>query len=184
MVHKMDSMSGKWRDDPVRAVLEKKQNREAAAGRLAQANAMASELLQKRLTAAGASSSARSRFDDADEDPTHMNDADYRQLLDRQRQKLMEDDASSSSSNISVYDPFMSKCVLVLMHTHSARSYATMRCRMLSLSGASLRFSLHAWAYRKARREEKAERKDKERKREKKEKKEKKHKHKEKKGAL
>ena len=41
MVHSMDAMSAKWRDDPVRAALEKKQNREAAADRLAAANAMA-----------------------------------------------------------------------------------------------------------------------------------------------
>ena len=35
MVHGMDSLSAKWRDDPVRAALEKKKNREAAADRLA-----------------------------------------------------------------------------------------------------------------------------------------------------
>ena len=97
MVHSMDAMSKKWRDDPVRAALEKKQNREAAADRLVQANAMAAEILQKRLQAAGgASSSARSRFAELeeDEDPTRMNDSDYRQLLDRQRKKLMDDDSS------------------------------------------------------------------------------------------
>lgn len=111
MVHKMDSMSSKYRDDPVRAVLEKKQNREAAADRLAQANAMAAEILQKRLNASASTSATnRARLDDED-DSTRMSDADYRQLLERQREKLMGDDDSSSSSNISVYDPFMSRRV-------------------------------------------------------------------------
>ena len=108
----MDAMSAKWRDDPVRAALEKKQNREAAADRLAQANAMASEILQRRLQAAGAgnSSSVRARLEEAEEgDARRMDDADYRQLLERQRRKLMDDDSSSSPSNISVFDPFMSR---------------------------------------------------------------------------
>ena len=110
MVHNMDAMSSKWRDDPVRAALERKQNREAAAGRMAQANAMAAEILQKRLQAAGgAGSSGRSRLEDVDDDPRQMNDADYKQLLERQRKRLMEDDESSSSSNISVFDPFQSR---------------------------------------------------------------------------
>ena len=114
MVHKMDQMSAKWRDDPVRAALEKKQNREAAADRLAQANAMASEILQKRLQAAGAGSSSLSaRLEQAEEgDARRMDDADYRQLLERQRRKLMDDDSSSSSSNISVFDPFQSRHAL------------------------------------------------------------------------
>ena len=114
MVHKMDQMSAKWRDDPVRAALEKKQNREAAADRLAQANAMASEILQKRLQAAGAGSSSLSaRLEQAEEgDARRMDDADYRQLLERQRRKLMDDDSSSSSSNISVFDPFQSRRAL------------------------------------------------------------------------
>ena len=39
-----------------------------------------------------------------------MSDADYRLALERQRKKLMDGDQSdSSSSNISVFDPFMSK---------------------------------------------------------------------------
>ena len=107
MVHGMDAMSKTWRDDPVRAAIEKKQNREAAAERMAKANAMASELLQKKL-AAGSSSRL-----EPDEEATAMNDADYRKLLERQRKKLMDgNDSDSSSSNISVFDPFQSKCVL------------------------------------------------------------------------
>ena len=108
MVHGMDAMSKKWRDDPVRAALEKKQNREAAADRMAKANAMASEILQKRLAAAGASSSAMHAAED--EDGAAMNDADYRKLLERQRKKLMDgNESDSSSSNISVFDPFQSR---------------------------------------------------------------------------
>ena len=77
---------------------------------MAQANAMA-EILQKRLQAlqGGAGSSGRSRLEDVDDDPRQMNDADYKQLLERQRKRLMEDDESSSSSNISVFDPFQSR---------------------------------------------------------------------------
>ena len=114
MVHGFDAMSKKWRDDPVRAALEKKQNREAAAERMAKANAMASEILQKRLAAAGggASSSSMQAIDDGD-DGTAMNDADYRKLLERQRKKLMDgNESDSSSSNISVFDPFQSRCAL------------------------------------------------------------------------
>ena len=100
MVHGMDAMSKKWRDDPVRAALEKKQNREAAADRMAKANAMASEILQKRLAAAGASSSSMQAAEE--EDSAAMNDADYRKLLERQRNKLMDgNDSDSSSSNIA-----------------------------------------------------------------------------------
>ena len=110
MVHKMDAMSKNWRDDPVRSALEKKQNRAAAADRLVQANAMASELLQKRLKDAEVGASSSSRWAGAeDEDPTRMNDADYRHLLEQQRKRLLDDDEDSSSSNISVFDPFMSK---------------------------------------------------------------------------
>jgi hypothetical protein len=84
MVHSMDAMSSKWRDDPVRAALERKQNRAAAADRLAAANAMASEVLQKRLKDSNsASASMRSRLEEADEDPTRMNNDDYRQLLEK-----------------------------------------------------------------------------------------------------
>ena len=95
-------------DDPVRAALDKKQNREAAAERLAQTNAMAAEILQKRLKAAGGAASS-SRLGDDDDDPTRMTNDDYRAVLERQRKRLMDDDESSSSSNISVFDPFMSK---------------------------------------------------------------------------
>ena len=113
MVHGMDALSSRWRDDPVRAALEKRKNRENAADRMAQANAMASEILQKKLasqaskSAAGASS--LSALEDEDGAGT-SNDADYRLLLERQRKKLMDGgDSDSSSSNISVFDPFMSK---------------------------------------------------------------------------
>lgn len=109
----MDALSSRWRDDPVRAALEKRKNRENAADRMAQANAMASEILQKKLasqaskSAAGASS--LSALEDEDGAGT-SNDADYRLLLERQRKKLMDGgDSDSSSSNISVFDPFMSK---------------------------------------------------------------------------
>jgi hypothetical protein len=77
MVHGMDALSAKWRDDPVRAALEKKQNREAAADRQAKANAMASELLKKRLAA----SSASAAFDAAEDEQSAMtSDADYRKV--------------------------------------------------------------------------------------------------------
>ena len=76
MVHNMDAMSAKWRDDPVRAALEKKKNREAAADRMAAANVMASEILKKKLEKATSSSLAL-----ADEEAgTSMSDADYRQV--------------------------------------------------------------------------------------------------------
>jgi len=103
----MDAMSSKWRDDPVRAALEKKKNREAAAERQAKAGAMASEILKKRLEA----NSKREREEEAEEAAAGgSGDADYRLLLERQRKKLMEDnDSDSSSSNISVFDPFQSK---------------------------------------------------------------------------
>jgi len=111
--YKSDACSEKWRDDPVRAALEKRKNRENAADRMAQANAMASEILQKKLasqaskSAAGASSLGA--LEDEDGAGT-SNDADYRLLLERQRKKLMDGgDSDSSSSNISVFDPFMSK---------------------------------------------------------------------------
>ena len=55
MVHGMDALHSVYRDDPVRAALEKKKNREAAADRMAQNNAMASELLKKRLASASSS---------------------------------------------------------------------------------------------------------------------------------
>ena len=119
MVHSMDAISSKWRDDPVRAALEKKKNREAAADRLVQANAIASELLKKRLAA----SSASNAFDAADEqEGAAMTDADYRKLLERQRKKLMDgDDSDSSSSNISVFDPFQSKCAAAAAASHRTR---------------------------------------------------------------
>jgi hypothetical protein len=183
MVHGMDAMSKKWRDDPVRAALEKKQNREAAADRMAKANAMASEILQKRLAAAGASSSSMQAAEE--EDSAAMNDADYRKLLERQRNKLMDgNDSDSSSSNISVFDPFQSRHVLMpdtpratprvslALQTPPSRCPAALphSCSRSTLvwfgspSSSSVVLSLLG---RKERKEEKAERKDRDRKREK-----------------
>ena len=81
MVHGMDALSAKWRDDPVRAALEKKKNREAAADRMAQANAMASEILKKKLA-----STTSSRAMD-DEGSSSMNDADYRLVCSQPTQR-------------------------------------------------------------------------------------------------
>lgn len=109
MVHNMDAFSARWKHDPVRAALEKKANREAAADRMAKVNALAGEILQKKI--ADASSSSKSALEAAEEEGgAGMSDADYRKLLERQRDKLMGDGHSdSSSSNISVFDPFQSK---------------------------------------------------------------------------
>ena len=52
MVHSMDAMSSKWRDDPVRAINEKKKQREASAAMRSEAQAKAVELLTKKLTKA------------------------------------------------------------------------------------------------------------------------------------
>lgn len=102
MVHNMDAMSSKWRDDPVRAALDKKKNREAAAERMAKANALASEILKKRMEAG-------SKVQHEGEEESG-GDADYRLLLERQRNRLMEgNDSDSSSSNLSVFDPFQSR---------------------------------------------------------------------------
>lgn len=112
MVHGMDALSKKWRDDPVRAALEKKSSRDAAAERIAQANAIAGDILKKRLESQGSSHAGSSsrRFDEEEGAAAGMSDADYRLALERQRKKLMDGDQSdSSSSNISVFDPFQSK---------------------------------------------------------------------------
>ena len=111
MVHGMDALSKKWRDDPVRAALEKKSSRDAAAERIAQANAIAGDILKKRLESqesSHAGSSSR-RFDEEEGAAAGMSDADYRLALERQRKKLMDGDQSDRQSNISVFDPFQSK---------------------------------------------------------------------------
>ena len=159
MVHGMDAMSAKWRDDPVRAALEKKKNREAAADRMAKANEMAGELLKKRLAAQGASSSGGGRLEDAEDvDHTSMSNSDYRkvgtlisrffllqpkkilsvlltraflccQMLDRERQRRLDgDDSDSSSSNLSVFDPFMSKCARPFAAPYSRANATLARC--------------------------------------------------------
>ena len=106
---------------------------------MVQANALASEILQKKLasTAAGAGTSTFAAGDEDDMPATQMSDADYRKLLERQRKKLMDgEDSDSSSSNISVFDPFMSKCEGRQYRAHAERSASprlhtpTRRCRL------------------------------------------------------
>ena len=78
MVHSMDSLSSKWRDDPVRAALEKKKNREAAADRMAKANEIASELLRKRLESGA-------KADMVEDEDGVQGDADYKLVRCMQR---------------------------------------------------------------------------------------------------
>ena len=100
MVHSMDALSAKWRDDPVRAALEKKQGREAKAENRRVANEKAAEILKSQLEQANSSKNRRA-LDDAGEDE----DENYKKLLEKQRKRLMEgaSDSDSGSSNISVF---------------------------------------------------------------------------------
>ena len=128
MVHNFDACSKLWRDDPVRAALEKKQRAEASAQQRAESSAKMAALLQRKLnekagTDLGMGGPSGSEVDD---------EANYRrvrafpsrgarrrtislwrafQVLELQRKRLLDGHSSDSdSSESSVFDPFANKC--------------------------------------------------------------------------
>ena len=80
MVHGMDAMCARYRDDPVRAALEKKKNREMSAMVREDGARRANELLKTKLEAAGKS------FDGMDNSVEGAldDDAAYKRELDKQ----------------------------------------------------------------------------------------------------
>jgi hypothetical protein len=76
MVHQMDSLSAKWRDDPVRAALERKKARENQAAAREEASKRASQLLERKLAQASKGVDAR----DTDQPNAVSDDADYKKV--------------------------------------------------------------------------------------------------------
>ena len=105
MVHGMDALSKSWRDDPVRAALEKKKNREMAAAVREDGARRANELLKRKLATAGRTLDAL----DNEVDGAVEDDAAYKRELEKQRKRLMDEGAESDSSGSSVFDPFLSR---------------------------------------------------------------------------
>jgi hypothetical protein len=99
-VHGYDACSAKWRDDPVRAAIEKKGQRDAAAKRQADASAHMAQLLKKKLEGR----------EFVTEEAMEDDEANYRRGLELQRKRLMEEGGSESDSESSVFDPFANKC--------------------------------------------------------------------------
>eukprot|EP00966_Prymnesium_polylepis_P192668 4465877-Prymnesium_polylepis.1 len=106
MVHSMDAMSNKWRDDPVRAINEKKAAREAQALVRSDAQARAARMLEQKLKQAQKGVEAR----EYEQAGAIDNDEEYRQEMEQRRRKLLEGGSDSDSSSSEVHDPFMSKC--------------------------------------------------------------------------
>ena len=77
MVHSMDSLSAKWRDDPVRAALEKKKSREGQAAAREEAGRRATQLLERKLAQASKGVDAR----DTDQPSAINDDADYKKVI-------------------------------------------------------------------------------------------------------
>lgn len=112
MVHSMDACSGKWRDDPVRAAIEKKQNRENAASRQAASAAHVAALLKAKMEGLEGRSKSTGLSSIEPEPSAIGSDADYRKQLDAQRKRLMDGAGSESdSSESSVFDPWANKRV-------------------------------------------------------------------------
>lgn len=88
----MDGLSKRWRDDPVRATLERKANREAQAANRKDASEKMRELLTARL-AAGAKAAASSM---SMEDGGTGEEEEYKRALEKQRNRLMEEVSSAS----------------------------------------------------------------------------------------
>ena len=84
--YKSDACSEKWRDDPVRAALDKKAAKEAALAQKAAAAQQMRALLKERLEK-GAASSAMAGADDPGGDA----EAVYKREMERQRQKMMDE---------------------------------------------------------------------------------------------
>jgi len=104
--YKSDACSEKWRDDPVRAALDKKAAKEAALAQKAAAAQQMRALLKERLEK-GAASSAMAGADDPGGDA----EAVYKREMERQRQKMMDEGSVSDSSESSVYDPLNARNV-------------------------------------------------------------------------
>mmetsp|Transcript_9537 Transcript_9537/g.20886 ORF Transcript_9537/g.20886 Transcript_9537/m.20886 type:complete len:180 (-) Transcript_9537:542-1081(-) len=102
MPHAYDACSAKYRDDPVRAAIERRANAEMAQKRQAEAAARASQILKSRLEAGMQVKSASMAAFEEDEDTR------FRRELEEQRKRLMADYSSDSSSS-SVFDPFKNK---------------------------------------------------------------------------
>ena len=104
--YKSDACSEKWRDDPVRAALDKKAAKEAALAQKAAAAQQMRALLKERLEK-GAASSAMAGADGPGGDA----EAVYKREMERQRQKMMDEGSVSDSSESSVYDPLNARNV-------------------------------------------------------------------------
>merc|ERR1712216_626744 len=100
-----DHFSQRWKNDPVRALIEKKEAKEQAVAMKAEATKQLSELLKKKLD-------KKSVADQIESPREPTQDEAYKRQLDKQRKRLMEGgDSDSDSSASSVFDPFASKRV-------------------------------------------------------------------------
>ncbi|KAL3931962.1 MAG: hypothetical protein SGPRY_000900 [Prymnesium sp.] len=94
VVHSMDAMSSKWRDDPVRAINEKKKARANAEEARSIAQSRAKELLEQKLSQAQKAGDAR----DLEQVGSLDHDAAYRLENERHRRRLLEGNSDNPSN--------------------------------------------------------------------------------------